>query len=285
MEQEYINYLRNQNKSNGTIKTYLLNLECYKKWLKDSTGKEFKKLYRENVQDYISYMRNIKKNQNGLHLKGQTINVHISSLIKFNEFLVKTGRQEDLVITEDDNIPIQKNGINPCKVTQEEIREFRQNILEDESRSLNNFETIRNYCMVTFLQYCGIRISECISIEIGDISIETKELIIRHGKGNKQRTVFLNDKCISSLKNYLKVRPENAGKYLFVTRESIGKDKPMNRTTVNKIFNKHSDKMTPHQERHGWATNGLETGIYTINEVQYLARTQFVSKYTNIFKP
>jgi len=71
----------------------------------------------------------------------------------------------------------------------------------------------------------------------------------------------------------------------FVTRESIGKDKPMNRTTVNKIFNKHSDKMTPHQERHGWATNGLETGIYTINEVQYLARTQFVSKYTNIFKP
>lgn len=259
MEQEFINYLKKQNKSDGTIKTYLLNLKCYKKWLSGSSEKEVKELYRENIQDYICYLRNNKKTKKGLHLKAQTINVHISSLIKFNEFLVKTGKQKEMVISEDDNIAIQKTGVNPCKVTQREIREFRQNILEDESRSLNNFETIRNFCMVTILQYCGIRISECISIEIDDISIETKELTIRHGKGNKQRTVYLNDKCINSLKNYLKVRPINAGKYLFVTRESIGKDKPMNRTTVNKIFKKHSNKITPHQERHGWATYGLES--------------------------
>jgi len=110
-----------------------------------------------------------------------------------------------------------------------------------------------------------------LSIKTKDISTETRELIIRHGKGDKQRTIYLNDKCISSIKEYLKVRPENAGEYLFVTRESIGKNKTMDRTTINKIFNKHSKKMTPHQERHGWATNGLETGVYTINEVQYLA--------------
>lgn len=182
--EEFIDYLKNENKSTGTIKTYILNIECYKKWLKDSTGKEFKKLYRENIQDYISYLRNNKTTKKGLHLKGQTINVHISSLIKFNEFLVKTGKQTDIVITEDDTIVIQKNGVNPCKVTQEEIREFRQNILEEESRSLNNFETIRNFCLVTILQYCGIRISECISIEYDDIDValKTKELIIRRGK-------------------------------------------------------------------------------------------------------
>ena len=98
-------------------------------------------------------------------------------------------------------------------------------------------------------------------------------MIIKHGKGNKQRTVYLNDKCISAIKEYLKVRPKNAGKYLFVTRESIGKDKKMDRTTVNKIFKKFSDTVTPHQERHGWATHGLEDGIYSINEVKYLART------------
>lgn len=279
MEQEFINYLKNENKSSGTIKTYLLDIQCYKIWLKDSTGKEFKKLYRENIQDYISYLRNNKLNKKGLHLKGQTINVHISSLIKFNEFLVKTGKQSETVITEDDTIKVQKSGINPCKVTQDEIREFRQNILEDESRSLNNFETIRNFCIVTLLQYCGMRISECISIEFSDIEIalKTRELIIRTGKGNKQRTIYLNDKCISSIREYMKVRPVNAGKYFFVTRESTGKDKKMDRTTVNKIFSKHSSKITPHQERHGWATYGLETGIYTINEVQYLAGHSSIS--------
>ena len=250
MEQEFITYLKEQNKSNGTIQTYLLNLKCYKQWLVDTTGKDFKKLYRENIQDYISYLRNIKKTKQGFHLKAQSINVHISSLIKFNKFLVKSGTQTDIVVTEDDIIPVQKSGVNPCKVTQKEIQEFRQNILEYESRSLNNFETKRNYCMVTILQYCGLRISECIAIELNDINLETTELIIRFGKGGKQRIVYLNDKCISSIKEYLKVRPENAGRYLFVTRESIGKEKKMNRTTVNKIFNQHSNKMTPHQERH-----------------------------------
>lgn len=273
MEQEYVNYLKDKNKTNGTIQTYLLNLECYKRWLHDTTGSEFKKLYRENVQDYIAYLRNIRKTKKGLPLKAQSINVHISSLIKFNEFLVKTGKQEKIVITEEDTIPVQKKGVNPCKVTQDEIQKFRQDILEAECRSLNNFEVKRNFCMVTILQFCGVRISECISIECNDIDValRTRELVIRNGKGNKQRTIYLNDKCISAIKGYLEVRPENAGKYLFVTRESTGKDKPMDRTTMNKMFNKHSDKLTPHQERHGWATHGLEANIYSLNELQCLA--------------
>ena len=37
------------------------------------------------------------------------------------------------------------------------------------------------------------------------------------------------------------------------------------------MFNDFSDKLTPHQERHGWATHGLETHIYDLHEVQYLA--------------
>lgn len=252
MEKEFINYLENENKTSGTIKTYIEKIECYKKWLMDSTGKEFKKLYRENIKDYICYLRNNKLTKKGLHLKAQSINVHISSLIKFNQFLVKTGKQADIVITEDDNISFQKSGINPCKVTQDEIRKFRQDILEDESRSLNNFETIRNFCMVTILQYCGMRVSECISIESDDIEIalKTRELIIRSGKGDKQRTIYLNDKCISAIKRYKEVKQINAGKYFFVTRESIGKNKKMDRTTVNKIFKKFSDVITPHQERH-----------------------------------
>lgn len=260
MEEEFISYLKNENKTVGTINTYIEKINCYKKWLEDSTGKELKKLYRENIQDYISYLKVNKLTKQGLHLKAQSINVHISGLIKFNKFLVKTGKQKDIVITEDDNISIQRNGVNPCKVTHEEIQKFRQDILEDESRSLNNFETIRNFCIVTILQYCGLRISECISIETDDIEValKTRELIIR-GKGGKQRKVFLNDKCIYAIRRYKEVRPENAGRYFFVTRESIGKDKKIDRTTINKIFKKFSNTITPHQQRHrlgnSWTRN------------------------------
>ena len=250
MEQEYIEYLKDKNKTNGTIETYVLNLECYKKWLLDTTGKELKKLYRENVQDYISYLRNIKKTKKGLPLKAQSVNVHISSLIKFNKFLVDKGKQTEIVITEADILSVQKNGVNPCKVTQQEIQEFRQDILEMECRSLNDFEAKRNFCIVTLLQFSGIRVSECINIKLDDISLDTRELIIRRGKGDKQRTIFLNDKCISAINNYMEVRPETENVYLFISRQSKSKSKTIDRTTINKLFNKHSDKITPHQERH-----------------------------------
>ena len=275
METEFINYMRNKNKSEGTIQTYLLNVNCYKRWLNDTTGTEFKKLYRENIKDYISYLRNIKRTKKGLPLKAQSINNQISSLIKFNKFLVDTGIQSDMVISENDCISVQKNGINPCRVTGDEIQKFRQNILEAESRSLNNWETKRNFSIVTILQYCGIRISECISIKLDDISTETGELIIRNGKGQKQRIVYLNDKCLSSIEGYLEVRPETNNEYLFITRESLNKNRPINRVSVNMIFSKYGNgKISPHQERHFWATHGLESGNYTLNEIAYLARTQ-----------
>ena len=273
MEEEFINYLKDKNKSEGTIGTYVLNVKCYIKWLNETTGVEFKKLYRENILDYISYLRNIIKTKKGLPLKAQSINTHISSLIKFNKFLVETGKQTDMVISENDCISVQKNGINPCKVKQDEIQMFRQKILQGKSRSLSNWETKRNFCIVTILQYCGIRISECISIKLDDVSLETGELIVRKGKGNKQRIVYMNDKCISAIKGYLDVRPETNNEYLFITRESINKNKHINRVSVNMIFSQYSDTITPHQERHAWATHGLESGNYTLNEIAYLARS------------
>ena len=271
MEQEYIEYLKDKNKTNGTIETYITNLKCYKRWLQETTGKQFKKLYRENIQDYISYLRNIKKTKKGLPLKAQSINVHISSLIKFNKFLIDKNIQSEIAVTEADILSVQKSGVNPCKVSQKEIQEFRQDVLEMECRSLNNFEAKRNFCIVTILQYSGLRISECLGTKLDDLALDTRELVIRRGKGDKQRTVYLNDKCVSAIKGYLEVRPETENTYLFVSRQSKSKNNPMDRSTINKLFNNFSDKLTPHQERHGWATHGLETHIYDLHEVQYLA--------------
>lgn len=152
--EEFKKYLKLKNKSNQTIDNYVLAVEIYKKWLLDSTNVEFKRLIRENVVDFIFYMRKIKKTKSGIPLKAESINQYIAGLIKFNEYLVSTGKQEDIVITSKDKIKIQKGGINPCKVTNEDVKEFRQKILESECRSINNFERIRNYCLVCIMEFC-----------------------------------------------------------------------------------------------------------------------------------
>lgn len=155
--EEFKKYLRLEKKSQQTIKNYVLAVEIYKKWLLDSTNVKFKKLIRENIVDFIFYLRKVKKNKKGLPLRAESINQYIAGLVKFNEYLVKTEKQKEIVITSKDKIKIQKMGINPCKVSNDEIKEFRQKILESDCRSLNNFERIRNYCLVCIMEFCRIK--------------------------------------------------------------------------------------------------------------------------------
>lgn len=152
--EEFRKYLRLENKSNQTIDNYVLAVKIYKKWFNESTTKEFKMLLRENVVDYIAYLRTQKKTNKGQLLRAKSVNQYIAGLVKYNEYLVEKGLQKDIVITSKDKISVQQGGINPCKVTNDEIKEFRQKILESDCRSLNGFERIRNYCLVCIMEFC-----------------------------------------------------------------------------------------------------------------------------------
>ena len=59
--EEFKKYLKLEKKSQQTINNYVLAVDIYKQWLKDSTNVEFTKLIRENIIDFIFYMRKIKK--------------------------------------------------------------------------------------------------------------------------------------------------------------------------------------------------------------------------------
>lgn len=65
--------------------------------------------------------------------------------------------------------------------------------------------TARDYCMLTLLLNCGMRVSELVGIDLGDIRDNTLRLL---GKGNKERMVYLNPACLSALENYLKFRKQ-----------------------------------------------------------------------------
>ena len=78
--------------------------------------------------------------------------------------------------------------------------------LQDSINLLNavderNYE--RDYCILTLFLNCGMRLAELVGINITDIRGD--ELVVT-GKGNKERTVYLNNSCISAIKSYLKIR-------------------------------------------------------------------------------
>nr|WP_280634079.1 tyrosine-type recombinase/integrase [Tissierella pigra] len=154
-------------------------------------------------------------------------------------------------------IKIQTSYANPAEINKSDVENFRQRILEAGDKRL--------YAIVTLLSYAGLRISEALNVKLEDLSLDAKELIIRKGKGKKQRVVYLNSKIVYAIKEYLKVR-HSESEYLFSSRESDRVD----RSVINKQFKKYSNKITPHQLRHFFCTNALESG-FAVHEVANLA--------------
>ena len=64
----------------------------------------------------------------------------------------------------------------------------------------------RDYCILTIFLNCGLRLSELCGINLSDINYDDKTLRVL-GKGNKERTVYLNNACLDAIEAYLRVRP------------------------------------------------------------------------------
>ncbi|USP55923.1 Tyrosine recombinase XerD (plasmid) [Bacillus thuringiensis] len=209
-------------------------------------------MYRQNILEYISYLKNVKM------LNAKSINHKISSLAKFNEFLIQKGSQQDQVILKTDMIKVQTVYASPTQIVELDVKKFLQSVLEDNNK--------RNYAIATLLAYTGVRISEALSIKMNDFNLQTGECIIRSGKGGKQRIVLLNSKVLSAIKDYLIDRKTystaHESPYLFISK----KREKLDRTVVNRIFKSYSNVITPHQLRHFFCTNAIEKG-FSIHEV------------------
>lgn len=243
MIDSYQEFLKQLGKSENTIKSYTYHVNEYIKWFEDTFGSEFKILYRENVLDFFSYLKNVRKQS------GQTFNSKHSALMQLNSYLIEASAQYDVVIYKQDKHKIQKQHISPSKFDDTDIEKFRQWILENESK--------RDHAIVTLLAYSGMRISEALNIKLESINLTSKEVVIFYGKGNKQRLAILNDKIVNAIRSYLierKKMKHAASDYLFISRSSD----TLNRTVVNRLFKKHSEIITPKELRHFFCSNALE---------------------------
>ena len=63
----------------------------------------------------------------------------------------------------------------------------------------------RDYCMVVLFLNCGMRLSELVGMDLGDIDLEQRQIRL-FGKGHKERMVYLNEACVEALQLYLAKR-------------------------------------------------------------------------------
>lgn len=80
--------------------------------------------------------------------------------------------------------------------------------LEESLKLLNSVDgkyKERDYCIIVFFLNCGLRLSELVSLNYNDIRDDHTMRVT--GKGNKERTIYLNDACMSAYAQYMSVRP------------------------------------------------------------------------------
>lgn len=141
-------------------------------------------------------------------------------------------------------------------------KKIKKPFTEEELQLIRNAcKDIRTLAMVDFLSASGVRVSEFCSINMNDIDWNRKELVVT-GKGNKQRTVYLNATALISVQRYLETRTDD-NPSLFVS-----KNKPYNRlkpSAVRSILHELEQEtgayIHPHKFRRTLATRLLERGM------------------------
>ena len=132
----------------------------------------------------------------------------------------------------------------------------------------------RDYAILTLFLNCGIRLSELCGLNLSDIRSDGSMRVL--GKGNKERTVFLNQACVDAVAAYLRVRPVDglrgdARNALFVSRLH----KRIGTQAVQKMVARYLEKIgldnqgySPHKLRHTAATLMYQYGGVDVRVLQ-----------------
>ena len=285
------------NKSPNTVKEYNYDIANFLKYIKKqfklSDEKDFKmipindmdisvmkRITLQDIHGYISYMAR------ELNSSPATRARKISAIRVFFKYLTSKAKLLDVNPAQDLETP--KLGHRMPKYLSLEESKKLLNVSQDEE----NRNNIRNYAIITLFLNCGMRLSELVNINISDIDFsESKMTVI--GKGNKERTIFLNKACMKVIKDYLSIRPHDRVKNdsrdaLFLSER---KERISNRS-VQDIVKKELlkagldiKKYSVHKLRHTAATLMYQYGDVDIRTLQELLGHESISTteiYTHV---
>lgn len=251
--------------------------------IKDFTIQDLAKIKENDIHNFITYLSiNRKCGPATCARKISTIRIFFKYLTVTNPLLSENPAQ---------NLETPKlNKRLPRYLTLEDSKKLLNASFNDK----NDKNKERDFAIITLFLNCGMRLSELVGINISDIKFDDMKLTVI-GKGNKERTIYLNKSCIDAINAYLKVRPtnpkkdsKNSDKALFLSsyRQRISK-----RTVENVVDRELSNagldttKYSTHKLRHTAATLMYKYGQVDIRALQELLGHESISTteiYTHV---
>ena len=260
------------NKSPNTIKEYNYDLYNFLKFImihlkltseKDITKVDISNFEIENLKkiklaDIHAYLYYLKSTYNS---KSATLSRKTSSIRVFFKYLRKSNLI-DINPAQDLETPKLDKRL-PKYLTLDDSKKLL-NTVNEEKRNKE-----RDYAIITIFLNCGIRLSELVGININNINFSDCKLNVI-GKGNKERTIYLNKACMTAIQNYLEIRKHDGVKYdskdaLFLSE----RNERISNRTVQYIVKRELEKA------------GLDIHKYSVHKLRHTAAT-LMYQYGNV---
>ena len=158
---------------------------------------------------------------------------------------------------------------------------------EEVKKLFNCTENVKHKTALMVGYSCGLRVSEVANLKVSDIDYARRMVIIRQGKGRKDRISSLSERLCTQLEIYRELYFPR--EYLF---ENVMRNGPISERTLQKVFEMACEKagitkaVTFHSLRHSFATHLLEAGVDLryIQELLGHANRKTTEIYTHVSK-
>jgi site-specific recombinase XerD len=244
----YRRALKRKNYSAHTVKSYVNILDQFIRWLtvplSDVTRKE--------IGAYVDHLLRKRRTP-------KTITCHLQTIRLFFDYLInEEGRSM----------------LNP--VTQISLRlpkPLPRHLKDDQVRRLFDVVTdLRDRAMFMLMLRCGLRVQEVAELTVDAVEYGRRQIFVFHGKGGKDRIVYMSEDARSALLAYLTKRSSKA-KGLFLVQKGPMRGKPLSVRGIQKRIEYYAREsgmeVSCHRLRHTMATQLLnaDAGLATIQDL------------------
>lgn len=259
-------HLVNQDRSQLTINGYLADLEHFGRWFEQTNGEPFspQAVTPTDVREFRQHQLNVERR------KASTINRRLAALSAYMAWAKQAGLIEHDPTQGIRNIAKVDGG--PKYLDKKQQYALQRAVEKDVQLSRLRYPKRwvarqRDASLVTVLLNTGLRLQEALDLRLSDVQIGDRkgQLIVRRGKGRKQRTIPLNAEARKALQEWMAVRPQCSGDFLWVAVESDTEGALSSRSVQRVILRLGQDaglkNLTPHMLRHSFAKNLVDSGV------------------------
>lgn len=256
--EQFQSYLVKCDKSGKTIQGYLTDLKQVQKWL--GVERTLATLTPEDVRAYRDYLQN-------KGAKPNTISRHLASLASFGQW----GSVQGKLFEENPAMyiePVKVQMLAPRWLDREQKKKLLNAVDEDLRMAHEKYPRLwlirqRDAVIVHLLLATGLRVSELCDLVLSDVTLSERKgsLLVRNGKGRKQRLVAVNLEMRKELTDWLELRPKAKSDHLFIGQ----KGEPIHSRVVQRLIDRYAEaaglqNVAPHTLRHTFARGLLDSG-------------------------